>query len=103
MASKANKKPKASTHSKPTAAKPRAAKPVPAGVATTLTPAVADDLYARVAEILDEARSRVARTVNAAMVKAYWMVGREIIEVEQGGKERASYGEAVMRTSRSAS
>jgi len=30
-----------------------------------------------------EARSRVARTVNTAMLHAYWLVGREIVEVEQ--------------------
>ena len=40
-------------------------------------------LYERIAAILDEARSRVARTVNTAMVQAYWLVGREIVEVEQ--------------------
>ena len=39
-------------------------------------------LYDRIAATLDEARSRVARTVNTAMVHAYWLVGREIVEVE---------------------
>ena len=54
-------------------------------------------LYDRIAAILDEARSRVARTVNTAMVHAYWLVGREIVEVEQAGKKRAEYGEALMK------
>ncbi|MAG31387.1 MAG: hypothetical protein CL908_10920 [Deltaproteobacteria bacterium] len=31
------------------------------------------------------------------MVHAYWLVGREVVEVEQGGKERTEYGEAVVR------
>jgi len=48
-----------------------------------------EHLYERIATILDEARARVERTVNTAMVHAYWLIGREIIEVEQGGKERA--------------
>ena len=48
-----------------------------------------DDLYERVAAILEDARSRVARTVNTAMVHAYWLIGREIVEVEQQGRERA--------------
>jgi len=55
-----------------------------------------DDLYARVAQILEQARTLVARTVNTAMVNAYWLIGREIVEVEQGGKERAGYGEELI-------
>jgi hypothetical protein len=31
-------------------------------------------------QILEEARARVAHTVNSAMVIAYWHVGREIVE-----------------------
>jgi predicted nuclease of restriction endonuclease-like (RecB) superfamily len=55
-----------------------------------------DQLYARVAEILDQARSHVARTVNTAMVHAYWLIGREIVEVEQRGEARAGYGELLI-------
>jgi hypothetical protein len=55
-----------------------------------------EHLYERVAAILDDARARVARTVNTAMVHAYWSIGREIVETEQHGKERAGYGEAVI-------
>ena len=40
-----------------------------------------EQLYRRVARILEEARSQVARTVDAAMVHAYWHVSREIVEV----------------------
>ena len=53
-------------------------------------------LYERVSTILDEARGRVARTVNTAMVHAYWRIGREIVEVEQRGSERARYGEQII-------
>lgn len=56
-----------------------------------------DDLYERVAEILETARSQVARTVNTAMVHAYWLVGREIVEVEQRGEARAGYGDELVR------
>jgi len=48
-------------------------------------PAPEERLYERIAAILEEARSRVARTVNTAMVHAYWFIGREIVEVEQQG------------------
>ena len=30
------------------------------------------------------------------MVHAYWLIGREIVEVEQHGKQRAGYGEDLM-------
>ena len=56
-----------------------------------------DQLYQRVAEILEQARSQVARTVNSAMVLAYWHIGREIVEVDQSGESRADYGEEVLQ------
>jgi predicted nuclease of restriction endonuclease-like (RecB) superfamily len=55
-----------------------------------------EQLYDRVAEILEQARGQVARTVNTAMVQAYWLIGREIVEVEQAGEQRAGYGDEVM-------
>jgi hypothetical protein len=56
-----------------------------------------DELYARVAKILEQARGEVARTINTAMVQAYWHVGREIVEVDQAGERRAEYGEALLK------
>ena len=57
-----------------------------------------EELFERVAEIIESARGHVARTVNSAMVHAYWLIGREIVEVEQHGKERAGYGEELMNS-----
>lgn len=54
------------------------------------------ELFDRVVSILDDARSHVARTVNSAMVIAYWLIGREIVEEEQKGKKRAEYGKALI-------
>lgn len=56
-----------------------------------------DALFDRVAEILDAARAHVSRTVDTTMVQAYWLIGHEIVEVEQGGEARAEYGEAVVK------
>ena len=53
-------------------------------------------LFGRIVDILEQARSHVARTVNSAMVGAYWLIGREIIEEEQKGQKRADYGKAVI-------
>src|SRR5690349_963568 len=55
-----------------------------------------NQLYRRVAEILEQARGRVARTVNTAMVQTYWLIGREIVQVEQRGARRAEYGEELI-------
>ena len=36
-------------------------------------------LVERVVAIIEDARSRVVRTVNSEMVLAYWHIGREIV------------------------
>jgi predicted nuclease of restriction endonuclease-like (RecB) superfamily len=53
-------------------------------------------LFARAVDIIEAARRHVARSVNYAMVHAYWMIGREIVEVEQHGKKRAGYGDELI-------
>jgi predicted nuclease of restriction endonuclease-like (RecB) superfamily len=53
-------------------------------------------LFKRVARILDEARASAVRSVNSAMVLAYWQIGREIVETLQGGDPRAEYGERTV-------
>lgn len=55
-------------------------------------------LFERVREILDEAKNRVARSVNTEMVQAYWRIGQAIVEHEQHGKERADYGKQLIES-----
>ena len=55
-----------------------------------------EELFKRVTEIIEAARGHVARSVNSAMVQAYWLIGREIVEVEQHGEKRAGYGARVI-------
>ena len=55
-------------------------------------PAVCGD----VSKIIDAARESAARSVNAAMTAAYWLVGRRIVEFEQSGEDRAEYGAALI-------
>lgn len=54
-------------------------------------------LFGRVHEILSAARTQAARSVNTAQVVANWLVGREIVEDEQSGRRRASYGAALLQ------
>ena len=53
-------------------------------------------LFAQIKKVLDEARQQVARSVNTTIVKAYWQVGKYIVEYEQQGKGRAEYGKGVI-------
>ncbi|MDZ4746495.1 MAG: PDDEXK nuclease domain-containing protein [bacterium] len=55
-----------------------------------------DALLGRVVSILEQARGNVVRAVNAQMVLAYWLIGREIVHELQGGEERAAYGKKVV-------
>jgi predicted nuclease of restriction endonuclease-like (RecB) superfamily len=55
-----------------------------------------DALFARVVDIIEAARGHVSRSVNTATVQAYWLIGREIVEVEQHGEKRAGYGDEVI-------
>ena len=56
-----------------------------------------DALFDRIVSILEQARGNVVRAVNTNMVLAYWLIGREIVEEIQRGKERAKYGEKVIQ------
>ena len=47
-------------------------------------------------ELLEAARHTAARAVNAVMTATYWEIGRRIIEFEQGGERRATYGEQLL-------
>jgi predicted nuclease of restriction endonuclease-like (RecB) superfamily len=49
-------------------------------------------------EILRLARQKAYRAVNSAMVEAYWLSGKRIVEEEQNGKDRAEYGKEILKT-----
>ena len=65
-------------------------------VARPASASLEDVLFARVVDIIEAARGHVTRSVNTAMVQAYWLIGREIVEVEQHGEKRAAYGERLV-------
>ena len=46
--------------------------------------------------ILEQARSKARSAVNAAMVEAYWLIGRRIVEEEQRGRHKAEYGSRLL-------
>lgn len=56
-----------------------------------------DSLYRRIRDILNAAQVGVSRTVNTTQVVSYWLIGREIVEQEQQGQQRAEYGESLLK------
>ena len=56
---------------------------------------VDNDLFNNIRGVLNNARQKAFAAVNAAMVEAYWNIGRLIVE-KQGGEERAVYGDGLI-------
>lgn len=56
-----------------------------------------NQLYSKIAELLQVARQSVVRAVNQTMVYTYYEIGRMIVEDEQQGMERAEYGRQVLK------
>jgi len=56
-----------------------------------------DYLYQKIATHIDHARVTVRKTVDTEMVKAYWLMGRDIVEEEQFGEKKAGYGQAILQ------
>lgn len=49
-----------------------------------------------IAKVVEQARSHIERSVNAAMCVTYYEVGRLIVEQEQSGASRAAYGKKLL-------
>ena len=61
------------------------------GTVTELT-----NFYTEVKLILQQARIKAQTAVNSAMIEAYWLIGRRIVEEEQQGEKKAKYGERLL-------
>jgi predicted nuclease of restriction endonuclease-like (RecB) superfamily len=55
-------------------------------------------LIGQLRRLIVEARAQAVRAVDVIQVKTCWEVGRHIVEFEQGGEKRASYGKALLTT-----
>ena len=55
-----------------------------------------NSVYNQIKEILIAARTKAYAAVNSAMVEAYWLIGKQIVEV-QGNNERAEYGTQLLK------
>lgn len=55
------------------------------------------DIVADIKHIIEQARSQAYASINTLMIKSNWLVGRRIVEEEQGGASRAEYGKSLLK------
>jgi F0F1-type ATP synthase membrane subunit b/b' len=56
-----------------------------------------DQYITDIKQIIISARAKAHTAINAAMVEAYWLIGKRIVEEEQQGKQRAEYGQELIK------
>ena len=55
------------------------------------------DVLSSMVQLLEESRRTSARAVNSIMTASYWEIGRRIVNLEQGGEDRAEYGKELLQ------
>ena len=55
-----------------------------------------EKLFADIRNLLQSTRKKISSSINSTIVRAYWQVGKYIVEYEQQGEQRAKYGKAVI-------
>ena len=55
-----------------------------------------EKLFEEISLLIEESRKKIAKAVNTAMVYTYYKIGCYIVEYEQQGNNRASYGKKVL-------
>lgn len=53
-------------------------------------------LINEIGDLLTEARKNFAYTTNTILVKTYWQIGQHIVEYEQNGQAKATYGDELI-------
>lgn len=55
------------------------------------------NLIDNVNNIIERSKTNIYKAINSEMVKAYFEIGKEIVEEEQKGKDRAEYGKSIIK------
>ena len=63
----------------------------------SLIPQERETIYQTIKIILQTARDKAYKQVNFIMVEAYWNIGKQIVEEEQKGEDRAKYGSYLIK------
>jgi hypothetical protein len=62
-----------------------------AAAPTGLTP-----LLGALRQLIADSRQQALRAVDSLQVQTYWHIGQHIVEYEQGGAQRAAYGQRLL-------
>lgn len=54
-------------------------------------------LFQSIKDVINESRLRIYRMANSALLHTYWQIGKIIIEEEQQGSLKATYGDATLK------
>ncbi len=55
------------------------------------------DFISDIKQIIEQVRKQTYASVNTMMLKSYWLLGKRIVEEEQGGESRAQYGKYLLK------
>jgi predicted nuclease of restriction endonuclease-like (RecB) superfamily len=55
------------------------------------------NLFRNISDLIEQGRMAAVRQINTVLVATYWLTGQRIVEFEQSGKEKAAYGEMLIK------
>ena len=55
-----------------------------------------ENLIMEIGDLLEKGRRNTAVVVNNIIVQTYWKIGKQIVEFEQKGNEKAEYGSSLL-------
>lgn len=62
-----------------------------------IKPNYSADIVADIKQIIEQSRKQAYASINMLMIQSNWLIGRRIVEEEQGGASRAEYGKALLK------
>ena len=54
-------------------------------------------LISNISHLLEQGRRAAFKSVNKILIETYWKIGKQIVEYEQKGKEKAEYGSLLLK------
>jgi len=55
------------------------------------------DLISRIGHTFQKSKQRAVQTIHNEMLLSYWEIGKHIVEFEQKGKQKADYGDELIK------
>lgn len=55
------------------------------------------DIFIDIKNIIELSRKKVISSINSTMTTTYFLIGKRIVEEEQGGEKRAEYGKSLIK------